>query len=234
VIEIVICYAGSRRFEEQALGVSKEQAAENRRAIVAAATRLFRERGVEAVGLSELMKDAGFTQGGFYNHFESKAALVGEVLASAMAEGNAGFVKIARAPVDGSTTALRRYINWYLSPTHRDNIDYGCPVAGFAGDAPRLAAGAQSHYAGGLDDQITILAGLLAESGSLAAAAGRKTLREQAISLHCEMLGALVLSRSVAQAAPALSNEILDNVHRHVLASLDERLSQTPKPRKKR
>jgi TetR/AcrR family transcriptional regulator, transcriptional repressor for nem operon len=48
------------------------------------------------------------------------------------------------------------------------------------------------------------------------------------------MLGALVLSRSVAQAAPALSNEILDNVHRHVLASLDERLSQAPKPRKKR
>jgi hypothetical protein len=53
------------------LGVSREQAAENRRAIVAAATRLFRERGVEAVGLSELMKHAGFTQGGFYNHFES-------------------------------------------------------------------------------------------------------------------------------------------------------------------
>ena len=52
------------------MGVSREQAAENRRAIVAAATRLFRERGVEAVGLSELMKHAGFTQGGFYNHFE--------------------------------------------------------------------------------------------------------------------------------------------------------------------
>ena len=42
------------------------------------------------------------------------------------------------------------------------------------------------------------------------------------------MLGALVLSRSVAQAAPALSNEILENVYRHVLASLNERLSQAP------
>src|SRR5580698_6889896 len=74
----------TQRIEEQALGVSREQAAENRRAIVAAATQLFRERGVEAVGLNELMKHAGFTQGGFYNHFESKAALVAEVLASAM------------------------------------------------------------------------------------------------------------------------------------------------------
>ena len=87
------------------MGVSREQAAENRRAIVAAATRLFRERGVEAVGLSELMKHAGFTQGGFYNHFESKADLVAEVLASAIAEGNAEFAKMARAPVDESTTA---------------------------------------------------------------------------------------------------------------------------------
>jgi TetR/AcrR family transcriptional repressor of nem operon len=222
-----------QRFEEQALGVSREQAAENRRAIVAAATQLFREHGVEAVGLSELMKHAGFTQGGFYNHFESKADLVAEVLACAVAEGNTEFAKFARAPVDASTTALRRYINWYLSPAHRDDIDHGCPVAGFAGDAPRLGAGAQSHFAGGLDDLITILAGLIAESGSLTAAGERRTLRERAISLHCEMLGALVLSRSVAQAAPVFSNEILENARRDVLASLNERSGQASKARKK-
>src|ERR1700732_882996 len=222
-----------QRIEEQALGVSREQAAENRRAIVAAATQLFRERGVEAVGLSELMKHAGFTQGGFYNHFESKAALVAEVLASAVAEGNAEFAKMARAPVEESTTALRRYINWYLSQAHRDDIDHGCSVTGFAGDAPRLGAEAQPHFAGGLDDQITILAGLIAVSGSLAAAGERRTLRERAISLHCEMLGALVLSRSVAQSAPAFSNEILENVRRDILAGVDKRSSQAPKPRKK-
>jgi TetR/AcrR family transcriptional repressor of nem operon len=208
------------------LGVSREKAAENRRAIVAAATQLFREHGVEAVGLNELMKHAGFTQGGFYNHFESKADLVAEVLASALVEGAAEFAKNARAPVDGSTTAFRRYITYYLSRAHRDNIDHGCPVAGFAGDAPRLGAGAQSHFAGGLDDQMTILAGLIAESGSFATSGERRTLRERAISLHCQMVGALVLSRSVAQVAPALSNEILENVQRDILASLDDRSSQ--------
>jgi TetR/AcrR family transcriptional repressor of nem operon len=215
------------------LGVSRERAAENRRTIIAAATQLFRERGVEAVGLSELMKHAGFTQGGFYNHFESKAALVAEVLASAMVDGAAELARNARAPVDESTTALRRYIGWYLSQAHRDNIDHGCPVAGFAGDAPRLGAAAQSHFAGGLDDQITILAGLIAESGSFATSGERRTLRERAMSLHCEMVGALVLARSVAQAAPALSNEILENVQRDVLASLNDRSSQSPKLRRK-
>ncbi len=210
------------------MGVSREKAAENRRAIVAAASQLFRERGVDAVGLNELMKHAGFTQGGFYNHFELKAALVAEVVASAMVEGAADLAKNARAP-DESTTALRRYISWYLSQAHRDNVDHGCPVAGFVGDAPRLGAGAQSHFAGGLDDQITILAGLIAESGSFAASGERRTLRERAMSLHCEMVGALVLSRSVAQVAPALSNEILQNVQRDVLASLDDRPSGRPK-----
>jgi TetR/AcrR family transcriptional regulator, transcriptional repressor for nem operon len=215
------------------VGVSRERAAENRRAIVAAAAQLFRERGVDAVGLSELMKQAGFTQGGFYNHFESKAALVAEVLASAMVDGAAALAQNTRTPVDDSTTALRRYIGWYLSQAHRDDIDHGCPVAGFAGDAPRLGAGAQSHFAGGLDDQITILAGLIAENGPFATSGERRTLRERATSLHCEMVGALVLSRSVAQAAPALSNEILENVQRDVLASLNDRSSHSPELPKK-
>jgi TetR/AcrR family transcriptional regulator, transcriptional repressor for nem operon len=115
----------------------------------------------------------------------------------------------------------------------RDNVDHGCPVAGFAGDAPRLGAEAQSYFAGGLDDQITILAGLIAQSGLLATSGERRTLRERAMSLHCEMVGALILSRSVAQVAPALSNEILQNVQRDVLASLDDRSSLSPELRKK-
>src|SRR5258708_34032665 len=150
-----------------------------------------------------------------------------------MAEGTAELATNARAPVDESTTALRRYISHYLSQAHRDDIDHGCPVAGFAGDAPRLGAGAQSRYAGGLDDQITILAGLIAESRSLAVTGERRTLREQAISLHCEMVGALVPSRSVVKATPALSNELLESVQRHALASTDERSTQPPNPRKK-
>lgn len=215
------------------MGVSREQAAENHRAIVAAATQLFRERGVDAVGLSELMKRAGFTQGGFYNHFESKAALVAEVLASAMAEGSAQLARDTKAPVDDdTTTALRRYVDNYVSQVHRENIDHGCPVAGFAGDAARLSAGAQAHFAAGLDDQITIIAGLIAGSGPETGRSERRTLRNRAISLHCEMVGALVLSRSVAQAAPALSDEILETVLRDVLASIDERPDQDPKPRK--
>src|SRR5260370_15175722 len=137
---------------------------------------------------------------------------------------------MGRGRVGGENNALREYIKWELSQGHRDDIDHGCPVTGFAGDAPRLGAEAQSHFAGGLDDQITILAGLIAESGSPAVAGERRTLREPAISLHCEMLGALVLSRSVAPAAPALSNQVLENRKRDVLASLRVPSRPFPKP----
>src|ERR1700677_3714722 len=74
----------NRYFENSVMGVSKRQTAKNKQAIITAAERLFRERGVDGVGLNELMREAGFTQGGFYNHFESKDSLVAEVVATAM------------------------------------------------------------------------------------------------------------------------------------------------------
>jgi TetR/AcrR family transcriptional repressor of nem operon len=111
------------------------------------------------------MKHAGFTQGGFYNHFESKAALVAEVVASAMADGATDFAQALKAPVVDSTTSLQRYVEYYLSPGHRDNIDHGCPVSGFAGDAPRIGAEAQSNFARGLDPADLVVQGVKAVAG---------------------------------------------------------------------
>jgi TetR/AcrR family transcriptional repressor of nem operon len=215
------------------LGLSKEQAAKNRLAILASATQLFRERGVDAVGLSELMKHAGFTQGGFYNHFASKSALVAEVISAAMAQGAADFSQALNTPVEASTTALHCFVGYYLSQGHRDNIEHGCPVSGFAGDAPRVGTKAQTYFVHGLDDQITIIAALIAESGTTDATGEQRTLRERAINLHCQMVGALILSRSVAQTAPAFSDEILKNVQRDIIASLDQHSNRSPLKTKK-
>ncbi|HZA11777.1 TetR/AcrR family transcriptional regulator [Mycobacterium sp.] len=56
--------------------VTKQQAALNRQRIVDSAIKLFGRRGVDSVGVAEVMADAGFTHGGFYNHFTSKEDLV--------------------------------------------------------------------------------------------------------------------------------------------------------------
>src|SRR5690349_2976768 len=68
--------------------LSKEQAADNRRRILEAAARLFREQGFAAVAVADLMKAAGFTHGGFYNHFRSKEALAAEACSTVIARSN--------------------------------------------------------------------------------------------------------------------------------------------------
>ncbi|CAM5490265.1 hypothetical protein SALBM217S_05044 [Streptomyces griseoloalbus] len=59
--------------------ITKEEKARNRQNIVEAAGRMFRARGIDAVGIADLMKEAGLTHGGFYNHFASKDDLAAEV-----------------------------------------------------------------------------------------------------------------------------------------------------------
>ena len=51
--------------------VSRIQAAENRETVINVASRLFRERGFDGIGLKDLMEGAGLTQGAFYKQFES-------------------------------------------------------------------------------------------------------------------------------------------------------------------
>lgn len=176
------------------MGVSRQQAAENRSAIVAAAERLFRVRGVDAVGLTELMKEAGFTQGGFYNHFKSKDALVAEVMEKAMQDR-------ADSPNAGSLDAQ---VALYLSAAHRDNVEAGCPLSGFAGDAPRLTDAARACYAHGLATYLDRLERMVAAEGATPA-----QTRRDAIAVFSQMVGALVLSRAIAGTDPALADEIL-------------------------
>ncbi|ABB10311.1 MULTISPECIES: TetR family transcriptional regulator [Burkholderia] len=176
------------------MGVSRQQAAENRSAIVAAAERLFRARGVDAVGLTELMKEAGFTQGGFYNHFKSKDALVAEVMEKAMQDR-------ADSPNAGSLDAQ---VALYLSAAHRDNVEAGCPLSGFAGDAPRLTDAARACYAHGLATYLDRLERMVAVEGATPA-----QTRRDAVAVFSQMVGALVLSRAIAGTDPALADEIL-------------------------
>ena len=83
--------------------VSREQMAENRRRILDAAGRLFREKGFDSVSVAEVMKAAGLTHGGFYGHFASKDDLVAQTLAHVLAPSTGG-------------GDLRAYLDAYLSP----------------------------------------------------------------------------------------------------------------------
>jgi TetR/AcrR family transcriptional repressor of nem operon len=186
--------------------LTKEQSAENRRRILDAAARLFREQGFDAVGVADLMKAAGFTHGGFYNHFPSKEALAAEASSAAIARSNAALAERLKRPRrKKKDAAFRRYVDGYLSREHRDDPASGCPIAALAADAARQGREVQESFAAGIANLIDLLAAHLAETG----AGG--TARRWAVQQLSEMVGALVLSRAIAKADQALSAEILEN-----------------------
>ena len=76
--------------EKFEMKVSREQMAENRRRILDVASRLFREKGFDAVSVSEVMKAAGLTHGGFYGHFSSKDDLVAETVGHVLSNDEDG------------------------------------------------------------------------------------------------------------------------------------------------
>lgn len=195
------------------MGVSKSQAIENKEAIVASAEKLFRERGVADVGLSELTKAAGFTQGGFYNHFKSKEALVAAVMEKALADGAVQL----RAGLEASKTAsgdpMSQYIDWYLSDDHLGNIETGCPLIAYAGDVRRLGDDAQASYANGLSWNIDQLAEAIGGDDA-------QENRKKAVALFSQMVGALVLARAVVKVDATLAHEILEDGHQQALREL--------------
>jgi TetR/AcrR family transcriptional regulator, transcriptional repressor for nem operon len=189
------------------MGVSKQQAAENRKAIIEASEKLFREHGIDGVGLSALMKAAGFTQGGFYNHFESKEALAAEVVASAMDKANRDLQEAVAAPLKRGGNRLKRQVDFYLSGTHCSDIEQGCAVAALTADVRRLGHEAQANFASGLQTMIDTLTALVVEQR--AEGGESRDARREAIAFYSEMVGALILSRAVGSADPRLGDEIL-------------------------
>src|ERR1700727_450739 len=69
--------------ERRRMRLTKEQAKQNRHRIVDTASRMFRLHGMANVAVADVMKESGFTHGGFYNHFKSKDELATEAVASA-------------------------------------------------------------------------------------------------------------------------------------------------------
>ncbi len=172
--------------------VSREQMAENRRRILDVASRLFRDKGFDAVSVAEVMKAAGLTHGGFYGHFSSKDDLVAETLAHALASDSVGGGNFSD------------FVKSYLAPRHRDNAAGGCPTAGLAAAIRHQTPPARSAMTEGLRAEISRIERALPQ---LDPADRRRT----AIGSWAAMVGAVILARAIDD--PELSDEILEQTH---------------------
>jgi len=185
--------------EGHAMRVTKEVAAQNRRKILETATRLFKARGIDNVSVADLTKAAGFTHGGFYNHFASKADLAIETIRYAF-EQALSEISGEGATTTGDLIPMAERLANYLSPEHRDEPTGGCPTGSLPVDVGRQAVGAQRAFADGLERYVGLIEGVFPPN---------ERKREAAIATLSTLVGAIILSRAVREGHPGLSDEIL-------------------------
>ena len=101
------------------MGYSKSDKAETHTRIVRVAAKRFRERGLEGIGVADVMKEAGVTVGGFYKHFGSRDELVVEALATAFKDLDVW---------EEHTTDMAQLLQNYLTEAHRDAPGTGCAM----------------------------------------------------------------------------------------------------------
>jgi TetR/AcrR family transcriptional repressor of nem operon len=190
------------------MGHSKAEKAETHDRIVAMASALFRELGVNGISVADLMQSAGLTQGGFYRHFASRDELVAEAVERALADGSAAADVIATKP----TSTIGTLVDGYLSPFHRDHIASGCAVTALATDAARSGERVQRAYTRQVLHYVDLISDLIAHLP-------KKKRRAFALEALATMVGAVSMARAVND--EALSNEILKTA----AAALKSRLS---------
>lgn len=175
--------------------VTKAQAQANRAHIIETASVLFRERGYDGVGVADLMAAAGFTHGGFYKHFSSKADLMAQAAECGMAQ-----TLEQTAGVDAAD-----FFERYVSRAHRDARGTGCTLAALCGDAARQPDDVKAVFAEGVERLLSLVAQV--DDGS-ASDESQQQNRVRAINQLAMAVGAIVLSRACPDDS-ALAEELL-------------------------
>jgi TetR/AcrR family transcriptional repressor of nem operon len=168
--------------------VSRIQAAENRETVINVASRLFRERGFDGIGLKDLMKGAGLTQGAFYKQFESKEDLVAQASRRAL---ESAFHRWSAAAAGNPQDPLGAVIAFYLSMEHCAERMDGCPVVALGSDAARQGADVKASFEAGIREYLELLGRWVGEADG-------DEPSGKAMAILSTMVGAVLLSRAVS------------------------------------
>ena len=167
--------------------VSRVQAEENRQTVINAASRLFRERGFDGIGLKDLMKGAGLTQGAFYKQFASKNDLAAQASGRALESACRRWSAAAAAnPQD----PLGAVIAFYLSMEHCAERMDGCPIVALGSDAARQGSDVKASFEAGIKEYLELL-------GHWVGDADCQEPDSKAMAILSTMVGAVLLSRAV-------------------------------------
>jgi TetR/AcrR family transcriptional repressor of nem operon len=194
------------------MNAKEEQREKSHGAILASAAQLLRQHGISGTSVSDVMKGAGLTVGGFYTHFDSKQNLVDEVLRGIWASQLDEL--FARPNNKHEHSPAAEVVKRYLSTRHRETPLQGCPLPAAVGD---IATTAPEH--------VPLLEELVEDFSSRLEACLPKrqgiSNRSLAFGLVALMYGGMSLARGLR--GSALSDEVLSACRALGVAALGDK-----------
>lgn len=175
--------------------VTKDKAAANKEAILTAASRLYREKGIDGIGIGELSRSVGLTHGGFYGQFPGgKEQLASEAVTRTFETNIRNWQNAKSIP---------ELVKVYLTQKHLDNWTEGCAIPALAADVARTGGTVSQSFTQGIEQFIEILMPLV-EGES------QEEKLQQAQQVIASIAGAMLIARAVDK--PELAKQFLRSV----------------------
>lgn len=163
---------------------------QTRAKIVETSRILFNRHGFEGVTINMVMKSAGLTRGGFYNHFKNKEALYSEAVSSfLMGRGLKWRQDAGIDPTHPTLETAKHMVQSYLSEKHLNDIDGQCPMIALPSDVARANPQVQASYQELLESMVWLFEASVETYGAKA--------REKALTLAALCVGGMVLARTL-------------------------------------
>jgi AcrR family transcriptional regulator len=188
-----------------------EHKAQTRARIIEKARVMFNRRGFEQVSIDDIMREAGLTRGGFYNHFASKDELYSEAVRS-FKKCNPFATKLSemRESDRDPMKLARMLVSLYLSDEVIEDVDSHCPLIALPSDVARSGLKPRAAYTEVVESMAFVFGRALGQS----AEAKRKAL---VIVNLC--VGGMVIARTTHD--PELRKSIRAASRQQALAILE-------------
>jgi TetR/AcrR family transcriptional repressor of nem operon len=175
--------------------VTKDQAAANKEAVLTAASRLYRQKGIDGIGIGELSRSVGLTHGGFYGQFPGGKEQLASEAVSRTFESNIQDWQNAKS--------IPELIKGYLTLRHMDNWTEGCPIPALGADVARNGGAVSSSFTKGVERLIDTLMALVEGEN-------HDQKYQESLRILSSIAGAMLIARALDK--PELSEQFLQSV----------------------
>src|SRR4030095_63863 len=187
-----------------------EHKGETRRRILEAADDLIKARGLEAASVSEVMRRAGLTVGGFYSHFDSKEVLAQEALLFGLTRT----VERMLASLDRITdpkARVRALISQYLAQADAPDLEHASPMTLLLPELARADRDTRNAFGAHTGELLDRIADRFPDVEGM-------TRREAALFVYTSCAGGVSVARAVA--SPEARHRILGTTERMLVRAL--------------